>query len=95
MSAVMGFAIHSNSFEGVLPENGLQVMQTMSLFYAKENRFAGALPNIAGLRALIVDKNDLEGKMSQTQCGLWNQAPNLYRNFKALEAMVPGLAWNQ
>eukprot|EP00971_Amphidinium_carterae_P214025 4247464-Amphidinium_carterae.1 len=61
MSAVTGFGIQSNSFEGVLPENGLQVMRTMSVFYAKENRFAGALPNIAGLRMLSVEQNDLEG----------------------------------
>eukprot|EP00971_Amphidinium_carterae_P088157 1743685-Amphidinium_carterae.1 len=59
--------MHANDFEGALPEGGLQEMRAMRELLMYGNRFAGTLPNraVAGLGALIVHKNCLEGRMSQ------------------------------
>eukprot|EP00971_Amphidinium_carterae_P031803 626476-Amphidinium_carterae.1 len=71
MSAVEIFAIMTNSFEGALPESGLQAMRSMLVLYVYLNRFAGTLPSraMAGIRSLLVSHNHFEGKVSQTQCG--------------------------
>eukprot|EP00971_Amphidinium_carterae_P340029 6478178-Amphidinium_carterae.1 len=70
MRAVTAFAVHTNSFEGVLPEGGLQAIRTMSAMFVHANRFAGTLPNraVPGLGYFSVSNNDIEGKMSQTSC---------------------------
>eukprot|EP00971_Amphidinium_carterae_P095832 1896545-Amphidinium_carterae.1 len=62
MSAVTTIAIGRNSFEGTLPERGLQVMRTMRTLIAPSNLFAGTLPNraVAGLEVLSVGGNDFE-----------------------------------
>eukprot|EP00971_Amphidinium_carterae_P210517 4177238-Amphidinium_carterae.1 len=71
MTAIVVISICFNGLTGVLPESGLQAMRTMRALYAEANRFAGTLSNraVAGLGHLSVSNNDLEGKMSQTQCG--------------------------
>eukprot|EP00971_Amphidinium_carterae_P285264 5663064-Amphidinium_carterae.1 len=62
MSAVTSIAIASNSFEGVLPESGLQALRTMTDLFANKNRFAGTLPKrvVTGLEFLFVSDNDFE-----------------------------------
>eukprot|EP00971_Amphidinium_carterae_P275463 5465671-Amphidinium_carterae.1 len=63
MRAALSFSIFENSFEGALPESGLQTLQTMSTLLVQENCFAGTLPNraVAGLQVLGVGHNDFEG----------------------------------
>eukprot|EP00971_Amphidinium_carterae_P311184 6184650-Amphidinium_carterae.1 len=65
MSAVVGFGLAANRFEGALPESGLQVMRTTITLVMQENRFAGTLPNwvFVWLAFLSVSNNDLEGKI--------------------------------
>eukprot|EP00971_Amphidinium_carterae_P056234 1109665-Amphidinium_carterae.1 len=67
----MEFLVGKNSFEGAIPESGFQAMRSMTVLFVQANRFAGTLPNaaVAGLRTLLADRNDFEGKMSYTHRG--------------------------
>eukprot|EP00971_Amphidinium_carterae_P337906 6474987-Amphidinium_carterae.1 len=44
MSAVTNFAVSTNSFEGALPESGLQVLRAVSIFYVYANNIKGTIP---------------------------------------------------
>eukprot|EP00971_Amphidinium_carterae_P195020 3869978-Amphidinium_carterae.1 len=72
MSAVTVFAISTNTFEGALPESGVQVMRAVSIFHILENRFKGSILPGSGLRTMSavtnfdISENNLEGALPES-----------------------------